>query len=306
MTKKSKIQKRDLYQEVTDRMIELLEQGVAPWRCTWSKYGAARNYATGHIYTGINAFLMNLTPHPIPYFMSFKQAKAKGGKIKKGAKANMVLFYKTLFKNEDEGFISGKQALALQGMGEEVQTIPMLKYYNVFNIEDVEGIEIDIPEVELKEHERNESCENIIQNVQNAPEYVHQDANRAYYTPLSDKLNMPALGQFETAEDYYCTFFHELTHATGHKSRLNREGITKLKPFGSPSYSREELIAEMGASFIAAHVGINYDEITQNSAAYLQGWLSVLKADKKLIFKAAAEAQRAADYILSVKRSYKD
>jgi len=287
-------------------MIKLLEQGVAPWRCTWNKYGAARNYATGHVYTGINAFLMNLTPHPIPYFMSFKQAKAKGGKIKKGAKASMVLFYKTLFKNEQEGFISGKKALALQGMGEKVQTIPMLKYYNVFNIEDVEGIEIDIPEVELKEHERNEACENIIQNVPNAPEYVHQDANRAYYAPLSDKLNMPALGQFETAEDYYCTFFHELTHATGHKSRLNREGIADLNPFGSSGYSREELVAEMGASFLAAHVGINYDEITENSAAYLNGWLSVLKADKKLIFKAAAEAQKAADYILSVKRSYED
>jgi antirestriction protein ArdC len=306
MTKNSKKAKRDLYQEVTNKMIELLEQGVAPWRCTWSKYGAARNYASGHVYTGINAFLMNLTPHPIPYFMSFKQIKAKGGKVRKGSKANMVLFYKTLFKNEKEGFVSGKQATALQGMGEEVQTIPMLKYYSVFNIEDIEGIDITIPEVELKEHERIEKCEQLIQSMKNPPEYVHQDANRAYYAPLSDKLNMPALGQFETAEEYYCTYFHELTHSTGHKTRLNREGITKLNPFGSPEYSREELVAEMGASFLAVHTGINLDEITNNSAAYLQGWLKVLKADKKLIFKAAAEAQKAADYILGVKRTYQD
>ncbi|MCG8327770.1 MAG: zincin-like metallopeptidase domain-containing protein [Chitinophagales bacterium] len=285
-------------------MIELLENGVTPWRCTWNQYGLARNYATGHIYTGINGFLMNLTPHPIPYFISFKQAKTKGGKIRKGAKANKVFFYKTLFKNEEEGFISAKQATALQGMGEDIQTIPMLKYYSVFNIEDVEGIEINIPEVELKEHERISKCEEIIKNVSNAPKYVFEDANRAYYHPFADKLNMPALGQFETAEEYYSTFFHELTHSTGHQSRLNREGITKLNPFGSPNYSKEELIAEMGASFLAAHTGINYDEITVNSAAYLQGWLKVLKADKKLIFKAAAEAQKAADYILNITRKF--
>ena len=304
MTKKTEKVKRDLYQEVTSQMIELLEKGVSPWCCTWNKYGAARNYATGHQYTGINAFLMNLTPHPIPFFMSFKQVKAKGGKIRKGAKANMVFFYKTLFRNDAEGFVNLDKAKALQGMGEEVQTIPMLKYYNVFNIEDIEDIDIQIPEVDIKEHERIAKCEQLIKSVPNAPQYVFEDANRAYYNPISDKLNMPAIGQFETAANYYCTFFHELSHATGHQSRLNREGITKLNPFGSPEYSREELVAEMGASFLSAHVGINYDGITENSAAYLQGWLKVLKADKKLIFKAAAEAQKAADYILNIKRKF--
>lgn len=297
MTKKSKTTKRDLYQEVTNKMIALIEQGVAPWRCTWNKYGLARNYATGHKYTGINAFLMNLTPHPIPYFMSFKQAKAMGGKIRKGAKAEMVYFFKPLFKDSDDNFIGLEKAKALKGMGEEVQVIPMLKYYNVFNIQDVEGIEIEIPEVQLKDHKRIEKCEAIIKGIKNPPKYVFENANQAYYAPISDKLNMPAIGQFETAEDYYTTFFHELTHATGH---------IKLNPFGSPGYSKEELVAEMGASFLSAYVGINYDGLTKNSAAYLKGWLSVLKADKKLIFKAAAEAQRAADYILGVNRNYRD
>ncbi|GJM16898.1 MAG: DNA primase [Thermodesulfobacteriota bacterium] len=306
MTQKNTSIKRDLYQEVTNKMIALLENGVAPWRCTWNQYGLARNFATGHVYTGINYFLMNLTPHPIPYFMSFKQVKAKGGKIRKGAKAEAVLFYKTLFKDDDENFVGYDQATALKGMGAEVQTIPMLKYYNVFNIEDIEGIEFEIPEVELKENERIEKCEAIIKNLPNAPEYVFEDANKAYYAPKSDKLNMPDIKQFETAENYYSTFFHELTHSTGHSKRLNREGITKLNPFGSKSYSKEELIAEMGASFLSAYVGINYDEITENSAAYLKGWLKVLKADKKLIFKAAAEAQKAVDYILQVKRKYED
>lgn len=306
MTQSSKTTKRDLYQEVTNRIIALLEKGVAPWRCTWNKYGLARNYATGHRYTGINAFLMNLTPHPIPYFMSFKQVKAKGGKIRKGAKSEMIFFYKPLFKDQDDNFINLDKAKALKGMGEEVQVIPVLKYYNVFNIEDIEGIEIVIPEVSLKEHQRIKNCESVIMGMKNPPNFVFEDANKAYYAPLADKLNMPALGQFETPEEYYSTYFHELTHSTGHQSRLNRKGITKNNPFASVGYSKEELVAEMGASFLCSRTGIDYKELTENSAAYLQGWLKVLKADKKLIFKAAAEAQKAVDYILGITRNYQN
>ena len=115
---------------------------------------------------------------------------------------------------------------------------------------------------------------------------------------------MPELAQFETAEGYYSTLFHELTHSTGHTSRLNREGITKLNPFGSVEYSKEELLAEMGASFLCAYAEIGNQPLNENSAAYLQGWLKVLKSDKKLIFKAAASAQKAMDYILNVDRSF--
>ncbi|PHN00918.1 ArdC family protein [Flavilitoribacter nigricans] len=298
--------KKDLYQEVTNKMITLLEKGVSPWRCTWNRYGLARNYATKHQYTGINAILMNLTEHPIPYFMTFRQAKNMGGKIRKGSKAETVYFFKPLFKDQEDNYVSLDQAKALKGMGEEVQIIPMLKCFKVFNIADIEDIEFDIPEVELQEHERIVKCEAIIKNVPNAPQYVFEDANKAYYNPIADKLNMPDIRQFTTAEEYYVTFFHELSHSTGHKSRLDREGVMGLNPFGSAGYSKEELLAEMGASFLAAHVGINYDEITENSAAYLQGWLSALKADKKLIFKAAAEAQKAVDYILAIQRKYED
>lgn len=301
---KKKTTKRDLYQEVTDKMINLLEQGVAPWRCSWSRYGLARNYATGHIYSGINAILMNLTPHPIPYFVSFKQAKALGGKIRKGAKSSAVYFFKSYHKDQHGKTISPQQVQALHGMGEETNRIAFLKYFNVFNIEDVEGVEFDIPEVELKDHERIAQCEQLIKEIPHPPQLVYEDANRAYYVPSTDKLNVPELGQFETAEEYYSTLFHELTHSTGHASRLNRDGITKTDGFGSTEYSKEELIAEMGASFLCAHTGIDLPEVTENSAAYLQGWLSVLKADKKLIFKAAAEAQKAADYLRGITREH--
>ena len=291
--------KKDIYQELTDRIIAKLEAGVKPWQPNWSRYGLARNAATGHIYTGINAFILNLfCAHPIPYYMSFKQAKAMGGKITKGATAERVYFYTSYHKDKQGKRINEEQAEALNGMGVETQKIHVLKYYNIFNINDVEGVEIDLPEIKLTPHERIENCEQIISNYPNAPEFVFEDADRAYYAPEVDKLNMPRLEQFHTPEAYYLTFFHELTHSTGHASRLNREGIVKPAKFKSERYSREELVAELGAAFLAAYAGICGETEIENSAAYLDGWLKVLKEDKKLIFKAAADAQKAVNHIL--------
>ncbi|KAA3631285.1 MAG: DUF1738 domain-containing protein [Bacteroidetes bacterium] len=232
----------DLYQEVTTKIISLLEQGVAPWRCSWNRYGMARNYATGHIYSGINAFLMNLTEHPIPYFMSFKQIKTKGGSLRKGAKSERVFFYKSYYKDETGQSITADEFTTLREKGEEVQRIAFLKYYRVFNIADVEGIELNIKEVELHPHEKIGNCESIVKGYPKGPQMVFEDANRAYYSPSIDKINVPDMAQFHSTEAYYCTLFHELTHSTGHTSRLNREGVTKLNPFGSPDYSKEELI----------------------------------------------------------------
>lgn len=304
MTKSHTRKRRDIYQEVTDKMVKLIEKGVSPWRCNWSKYGAAKNYATGHFYTGINAILMNLTEHPIPFFMSFKQAQKLGGKIKKGAKAEIVCFYKTLYKDEKGNFYGRQKAIALAEMGVELETIPMLKHYNVFNVQDIEGIEIETPQVQLKQHEKIEACESIINGFSNPPEFICENANEAYYSVKRDKLNMPQMGQFKTAEAYYLTLFHELVHSTGHPKRLKREGLGQR--FGNTKYSKEELIAEMGASFLSAQTGIDIEDLTENSAAYLKGWLSALKGDKKLIFKAAAEAQKAVDLITGIQRNYQD
>ncbi|MCG8328554.1 MAG: zincin-like metallopeptidase domain-containing protein [Chitinophagales bacterium] len=292
--------KKDFYQDVTKQMIQLLEAGTAPWRCGWSRYGFARNYVTNHRYRGINAILMNLTPHPIPYFVSFKQAKELGATIRKGAKASRAYFFKCYYKDQYGNNISAEEATALHGRGEETQRIAFLKYYNLFNIADLEGIEITIPHVTLKDHEKITRCEQFIKQITDKPQIIHENADTAFYHPLTDQLNIPALQQFNQAEEYYSTLFHELTHSTGHETRLHREGVTTLTPFGSPDYSKEELIAEMGASFLCAHTGINVPEITTNSAAYLQGWLTVLKADHTLIFKAAAKAQKAVDYLLGI------
>lgn len=306
MTTKSKTkrhsaptQSRDLYAEVTNKIIGMIEQGVAPWRKTWSQYGLARNYATGHIYTGINMILMNTTPHPIPYFMTFNQIQEQGGKIRKGSKAEMVIYFNVYYKDGNDQTLSRPQAIAAREHGQEVQVLKFIKYYNVFNIADIEGITFDIPEITLKDNEQIERCEQIIATMPHRPELKQMDANRAFYAPLHDFVNMPDIRQFDSSQAYYATFFHELAHSTGHASRLAREEVMNPVEFGSKPYSREELLAEMAASFICASVHIDYDEITENSAAYLAGWLKVLKEDSKFIFKAAAEAQKAAHYILN-------
>lgn len=297
-TKNTATTQRDLYQEVTNRIITMIEQGTAPWRRTWSSYGMARNYATGHVYTGINMILMNNTPHSIPYFMSFNQIKEQGGRIRKGAKAEMVVYFNMFYKDSADQTVTKEQARTRSNNGEEIQVLKFIKYYNVFNIADIEGIEFEISEIELKPNEKIQKCEDIIEKMPNRPELKSTEGDKAFYFPSLDIVYVPPIEQFETSEDYYATFFHELTHATGHASRIGREGVVNPQMFGSKPYSREELVAEMGASFLCSTAQIDYDAITENSAAYLAGWLKVLREDSKFIFKAAAEAQKAADYIL--------
>jgi antirestriction protein ArdC len=303
MKRKTRV-KPDLYQEVTDKIIKKLEEGTAPWRCSWSRYGAAKNYVSGNAYRGINAFLMNFIPvYPIPYYLSFKQAKDLGGNVKKGSKSEKVYFFKSYYKDADGKSITEGAADQLRAAGDKIQFIPFLKSYAVFNVADVEGVEFEIPELQAQQdHDTNQTCEAMIAGIKNPPQFVGGDHNGAWYSPSSDKLNMPPLANFSSPEEYYCTKFHELTHASGHVSRLNRDGITGKVKRGSEEYAREELIAEMGASFLCAATGIDLASVTDNSAAYIAGWLTKLQNDKTLVLKAAAGAQKAADYMLNVER----
>lgn len=297
----TRVASRDLYQEVTNKIIGMVEQGVAPWRRTWSTYGLARNYATGHIYTGINLILMNNTLHPIPYFMSFNQVKEKGGRIRKGAKAEMVIYFNVYYKDGRDQTLTKEQARARSDTGEEIQVLKFIKYYNVFNIADIEGIDFDIKQIDLKQNEKIAMCECIIDQMPKRPEIRIIDSDRAFYSLTYDFIVMPSIRQFESAEAYYATFFHELTHATGHGSRLARDEVMNPQLYGTKPYGREELVAEMGASFLCSSAQIDFDAITENNAAYLAGWIKILKEDNRIIFKAAAGAQKAADYILNRK-----
>ena len=290
--------KRDLYQETTNKIIALLENGVLPWRRTWSQYGLAKNYVSGKAYKGINMILMNNTAYNIPYFLSFKQAKELGGTIKKGAKAEQVLYFKLTFKDENGKVLSQETATQYKKAGRVVKVLRFLRYFSVFNIADIEGIEYDIPEVELKDNEQIEKCDQLVLDMPNPPKFETTNTDKAFYAPLLDLINMPSIKQFENSAEYYSTLFHEMIHSTGHETRLNRTGISELDKKAKNEYSKEELIAEMGAAFLCATTGIDYDAVTENSAAYINGWLKVLKADKRFIFQSAAAAQKAANYIL--------
>jgi antirestriction protein ArdC len=247
---------------------------------------------------------MNHTEHPIPYFLTFKQVQEAGGRVKKGAKSEMVVFFNMIFKDKDNNTISKETALAM-GRNNDVKPIRFIKYFHVFNVRDIDGITFTYPEVELNNNQRIEKCEAVINTMPNPPEFIENDANRAYYNSVHDYFNLPDIRQFETPEDYYSTLFHELSHSTGHQKRLNRATVTNPNHFGSKEYALEELIAEISAAYICASIGIDANPIMENSAAYIQNWLKVLREDKMFIFKATAGAQKSADYILGKYSTFK-
>jgi antirestriction protein ArdC len=175
--------------------------------------------------------------------------------------------------------------------------IPFLRHYNVFNVQQCtlpDGVVPDLPDKPTVEP--IEACETVIDNMPNRPEIRHNGCNRAFYRKATDSIHMPDQCRFDKQAEYYSTLFHELTHATGHQSRLNRQTLTDHDGFGGENYSREELVAEMGAAFLCGVTGIETQTL-DNSAAYLASWLRALKEDKRLVATAAAQAQKAADYI---------
>ena len=280
--------KADAYQIITDRILEKMEGGLIPWQKPWQSFGMPRNYVTGHVYTGINAFLLHFLSEGLPLFMTFQQAKKMGGNIRKGAKGFPIIFYNVIEK-EKKG-----------GQPGEKERIPFATYSTVFNVADVENVNLILPEGVEAQHQPLEAAEAIVGSWAERPDIKHLD-QRAYYVPALDYVNMPIFSSFTTAEAYYQTLFHELTHATGHPSRLNRADLAEnMKVKGASGYAREELTAEMGAAFLCGAAGISTQAIEENTVAYLQYWVAQLKADKKLIVQAASHAQKAANLILGI------
>ena len=233
-------------------------------------------------YRGINCFLLNISGYASPYWATFNQISKLGGKVIKGQRSTPVVFWKWI-EIEDKD------------TGEKVEK-PFLRYYRVFNLEQTEGLKS--PESEDPQEiifTPLQQCEQIIENMPRKPMAQHK-FQAAWYKPSIDLVNMPRPETFESAEEYYSTFFHELAHATGHPGRLNRPTLTEMAPFGSTNYSKEELVAEMTSAMLCGVTGIENRTI-DNSAAYVQGWLKKLKNDKRLVVLAAAQAQKAADYI---------
>jgi antirestriction protein ArdC len=269
-----------VYQIITEQILKQLEAGVAPWHKPWATE-LPKNLVSGRPYRGINVFLLASQGYGSPYWLTYKQATERGGHVRRGEHGSKVVFWKfDKYETEDAD-------------GQTVErTSAILRYYTVFNAEQCEGIKAPEPGRVVNPIEE---CDRIVAAMPNPPRF-EQDS-RAWYRPSTDSVGMPARSTFESAESYYSTLFHELTHSTGHPKRIGREGIERLNTFGSESYSKEELVAEMGAAMLAGVAGIERRTLA-NSAAYLKSWIDVLKSDSRMVVFAASQAQRAADYIL--------
>ena len=273
----------DIYAAVTDRIIAQMEQGVIPWQKPWVSNGKAVSHATGKPYSLLNQMLLG---RPGEY-LTFKQCQAAGGKVKKGEKAQLVVFWKWIEQEDEE---TG-----------ETKEVPFLRYYNVFHIDQCEGIQAKYTtEAHFPDGASTvETAQEIIYDYleREGVKLTHSEGDRAFYRPSTDEIILPIRKQFVSTAEYYSTVFHELTHSTGHISRLNR--LDKVADFGSDVYSKEELVAEIGAAALVNHVGLETSTSFSNNAAYIQNWLSVLKGDKRFIVSAAGKAEKAVTLILN-------
>lgn len=283
-------EKFDLYQAVTDQIIEAMERGVCPWKQPWKAIGGTPRNIRGRRYRGINAFLLAMQSalsnwtHPV--FLTFNQAKELGGTVRKGERSSLVVFWKTIVPEEYAGNPQACPASERKWF---------LRYYRVFNVAQVDGLPPQaLPVIPDNGLSPIEECEAIVAGMPQCP-VIRESGQGAFYRPATDQVFMPPLRAFDNAEAYHSTLFHELTHATGHETRLARPDAFAGR-FGSEPYAKEELVAELGAAFLCARAGISPATL-EDSASYLANWLQKLREDKRLIVTAAGAAQRAADFI---------
>ena len=273
----------DIYAEVTTRIISQMEEGIIPWSKPWVACGKAISRSTGKPYSLLNQMLLG---RPGEY-LTFKQCQEAGGKVRKGEKSSMVVFWKWIEQEDEE---TG-----------EVKEVPFLRYYNVFHIDQCEGVtakhttEVAFP----AGAEPLEAAQEIIYDylAREGVKLSHQEGDRAFYRPSTDEVVLPIRKQFTSTAEYYSTVFHELTHSTGHAKRLNR--LSKPSFFGTEDYSKEELVAEIGAATLVNHVGLETSTSLRKNAAYIQNWLKVLRDDKRFIVSAAGKAEKAVELILN-------
>ena len=288
-------EKTTVYQVITDRILTLLDSGIVPWRKGWTggRTGNLPRNIRGRAYRGINTWLLLSLGYENPYFLTYKQAAELGGKVRAGEKGmSVILWLPREYQDTDAetGKVKTKRVLTL-------------RYYTVFNIEQTEGCKfpktvqaslepnevVAVPEVVAIE-----AAEAILAGYKDGPIVTFDGNGRAFYVPREDSIHLPKRESFVSASAYYNTRFHEMSHSTGHESRLKRD---IMNHFGSHDYGVEELTAEFSAAFLASMAGLEPDVI-DNSAAYIASWKSTIKADPKLVITAAGRAQKSADYIL--------
>ncbi|PRY03675.1 antirestriction protein ArdC [Pontibacter ummariensis] len=290
-----------LADQVTNEVIAQLEQGKVLWQKPWTSYGLPKNYLSGRHYEGFNAFYLNYITEKkhftAPYFLTFRQAQELGGHVRKGEKGTQAIYWKIY---EEKAGESAHEPAEEENARYGKRFVPFI--WTVFNLDQVEGISFALPAaMERTEQQVIAACQQVVDNYpQPRPQILH-GGSQAYYTPIPDRVQMPELKSFVSPQAYHATLFHELIHSTGHPDRLNRfTEEEKASRFGDANYSKEELIAEMGASFLSAFTGIK-EAVFENSVAYLQGWVSKFKDDKTMIIYTSTKAFKAASYILDLK-----
>lgn len=280
--------KPTVYETVTNTIIDALKRGVVPWRKPWSGDATLPcNAISQRAYRGVNVLLLSLSPYSDHRWLTFKQVGEKGGRVKPGEKSTMVVFWKRWQPTaQDEESEPNRKH------------IPLLRYFSVFNVEQCEALGMPpayVPkEADLRPIERAEQLAALMPDPPRMKE-----GSSAWYRPTDDLVQVPPIRSFKSPESYYATLFHELGHATGHLKRLNRPGVTEAIQFGSGAYSKEELVAELTSAFCCASIALD-NSVIDDAASYIDGWLKVLRSDPKAVVIAAAQAQRAADYIKGV------
>lgn len=283
----------DFYEEVTARIVAELEAGRFPWVQPWSASACGpalpRNAITGRAYSGINVLILWGAAiggaFPSQRWLTFRQAQQAGGTIRKGERGTGVVFA--------DRFVPEAEKTRVRAIGEEARTVAFLKRFTLFNLAQIDGLDegrLSPEPAPLPERELVPVGEALI--AASGVAFATGGA-QAYYSPAEDRVQVPPQPAFFAQIDYYRTALHELTHATGHRSRLDRDQTAR---FGSPGYGREELIAELGAAFLCAALGI---APSIRHADYLGAWLAVLREDKRAIVRAASAASKAADWLLA-------
>jgi antirestriction protein ArdC len=296
----------DIYLDVTNKIVSALNQGVIPWIKPWKTTGSSAdcpfpiNAITRRPYAGINIPLLwaeaRLRGFRQDRWLTFNQARKAGGHVRKGEQSTLAVLYKPMSKEAHDE--DGQVVRDEQGNIKMVQ-FALLRTHCLFNIEQTE----DLP----AEEQIHDECDDQPAFIDHAPaeqlllasgaRIEHRYGDQAFYQPVRDLIQLPTKGQFEDVGSYYATALHELTHWSGHLSRLNREGITGGHAFGSAEYAFEELVAEMGAAFLCALTGTQ-GELRHEE--YLASWLKILKEDKRAIFRASGQAREASEYLLTL------
>lgn len=281
---------RDVYGEITNQLLDALDKGIIPWKRPWHGASLPTNLFTGKAYRGVNIPILISKCFTSNFWVGYDQARQLGGYVKAKEKATKIIKW-DVKKFED---------IDPDDPNKKITTYRMRPLVlNVFNVTQCENLKL--PELETINFDPIESCENVVAGFTDCPE-IQYEGTRAYYSPGKDYINMPNKDVFISEEHFYSTLFHEMGHSTGHSTRLNRATITKNANFGSETYSKEELIAEIASAFLCGETGINSQGIIDNSASYISGWSSKLRSNPKWFIIAAQQAQKASDWILGKAR----